>query len=47
VRFSAFASMRFLRRDVAEALARGHITGATVIAAASLIVGLLNAACLS
>ena len=45
--FGCFAAMRFLRRDVAGALARGDMAEATVMAAASLILGTLNAACLS
>jgi putative membrane protein len=45
--FGCFASMRFLRRDVAGALARGDMAEATIIAAFSLIAGVLNAACLS
>ena len=47
VQFAAFAAMRFLRRDVAGALARGDMAEATVMAAGSLILGTLNAACLS
>ena len=47
VLFGCFVAMRLLRRDVAAALARGDMAEATVMAAASLIVGLLNAACLS
>ena len=47
VQFAAFAAMRLLRRDVAGALARGDMAEATVIAAGSLILGTLNAACLS
>jgi uncharacterized membrane protein YjfL (UPF0719 family) len=39
--------MRFLRPDVAGALARGDMAEATIIAAFSLILGVLNAACLS
>lgn len=40
-------AMRLLRRDVGSALARGDMAEATVMAASALIVGLLNAACLS
>jgi putative membrane protein len=47
VQFGCFAAMRFLRADVAGALARGDIAEATMIAAFSLILGILNAACLS
>ncbi len=45
--FGCFAAMRFLRRDVAGALARGDMAEAIIMAAASLILGTLNAACLS
>jgi uncharacterized membrane protein YjfL (UPF0719 family) len=39
--------MRLLRRDLGPALARGDMAEATVMAAASLILGVLNAACLA
>jgi putative membrane protein len=45
--FGCFAGMRLLRRDVVAALARGDMAEATIMAAFSLIVGTLNAACLS
>jgi putative membrane protein len=47
VQFGCFAAMRLLRRDVAAALVGGDMAEATIIAAFSLIVGTLNAACLS
>jgi putative membrane protein len=47
VQFGCFVAMRLLRRDVAAALARGDMAEATVMAAGSLILGVLNAACLS
>ncbi len=47
LQFATCAAMRLLRRDVGAALARGDMAEATVMAAASLIIGLLNAACLS
>ncbi len=47
VQFAAFAAMRLLRRDAAGALARGDMAEATVMAAGSLVLGALNAACLS
>lgn len=47
VQFGCFLAMRLLRRDVAGALARGDMAEATVMAAGSLILGVLNAACLS
>ncbi len=47
VQFGCFLAMRLLRRDVAAALARGDMAEATIMAAGSLILGVLNAACLS
>jgi len=47
VQFGCFAAMRLLRGDVGAALAGGDMAEATMIAAFSLIVGTLNAACLS
>jgi putative membrane protein len=47
VQFGCFGAMRLLRRDVVATLARGDMAEATMIAAFSLIVGTLNAACLS
>lgn len=47
VQFIAFAAMRLLRPDPSAALARGDMAEATVMAAGSLILGTLNAACLS
>ena len=47
VQFGCFAAMRLLRRDAAAALAGGDMAEATVMAAFSLVVGALNAACLS
>lgn len=42
-----FAAMRLLRRNVSAALAQGNMGEATVLAAGSVVLGLLNAACLS
>jgi putative membrane protein len=47
VQIACVAAMRLLRRDVGAARARGDMAEATVMAAAALILGLLNAACLS
>ena len=47
VQFGCFLAMRLLRRDVAGALARGDMAEAIVMAAGALILGVLNAACLS
>jgi len=47
VQIGCFLGVRLLRRDVAAALARGDMAEATIIAAFSLILGTLNAACLS
>ena len=42
-----FAAMRLLRRNVNAALAQGDVAEAIVLAAGSVVFGLLNAACLS
>ena len=42
-----FAAMRLLRRNVNAALAQGDMAEAIVLAAGSVVFGLLNAACLS
>jgi putative membrane protein len=42
-----FAAMRLLRRNVNAALAQGDMAEAIVLAAGSIVLGLLNAACLS
>jgi len=42
-----FAAMRLRRRNVSAALAQGNMAEAIVLAAGSVIFGLLNAACLS
>ncbi len=42
-----FAAMRLLRRNVTLALAQGDMAEAIVLAAGSVVFGLLNAACLS
>lgn len=47
VQFLGFAALRLLRRDVGAALARGDMAEAIVLAAGGLILGTLNAACLS
>jgi len=47
VQVGCFVGVRLVRRDVAAALARGDMAEATIIAAFSLILGTLNAACLS
>ena len=47
VQLAGFAAMRLLRQDVAGAIARGDMAEATLLAFASVSLGLLNAACLS
>jgi len=42
-----FAAMRLLRRNVNAALAQGDMAEAIVLAAGSVVFGVLNAACLS
>ena len=42
-----FAALRLWRRDAAVALARGDMAEATLLAAGSVALGLLNAACLT
>jgi putative membrane protein len=42
-----FAAMRMLRRNVSAALVRGDMAEAVVLATGSVVLGLLNAACLS
>jgi putative membrane protein len=42
-----FVAMRLLRRNVAIALAQGDMAEAIVLATGSVVLGLLNAACLS
>jgi putative membrane protein len=42
-----FAAMRLLRPDVSGGIARGDMAEATVLAAGSVALGILNAACLS
>ena len=47
LQLGCFVMMRFVRRDAAEALANGDMAEATVLAAASVVIGILNAACLT
>ncbi len=42
-----FAAPRLLRRNAGEALARGDMAEAVLLAAGSVVLGLLNAACLT
>ncbi|WP_158931093.1 DUF350 domain-containing protein [Acidisphaera sp. S103] len=42
-----FGALRLLRRDASAALARGDMAEATLLAAGSIALGLLNAACLT
>ena len=42
-----FSAMRLLRRNVSLALAQGDMAEAIVLAAGAVVLGLLNAACLS
>ena len=46
VQLLCFAAMRLLRRDATAALVRGDMAEATVLASVSVVLGLLNAACL-
>ena len=47
VQLGAFGAMHLLRRDLTEAIARGNMAEAVVWAAGSVVLGLLNAACLT
>jgi putative membrane protein len=47
VQLLCFAAMRPLRRDAAQALAHGDMAEAILLAAVSVVLGLLNAACLT
>jgi putative membrane protein len=47
VQLACFAAMRLLRRDVSGAIAAGNMAEATLLAFASVALGVLNAACLS
>jgi putative membrane protein len=47
VQLGAFAAMHLLRRDVSAAIARGDMAEAIVLAAGSVVLGLLNAACMT
>lgn len=47
VQLACFAAVRLLRRDATAALARGEVAEGVFLAAASLALGVLNAACLS
>ena len=47
VQLLCFAAMRLLRRDASAALARGDMAEGVFLAATSLALGILNAACLS
>jgi putative membrane protein len=47
VQLMGYAVLRLARRDTAAALARGDMAEAIILAAASVSLGLLNAACLT
>jgi putative membrane protein len=47
IQLAGFAAMRLLRRDVPAAIARGDMAQATLLAAQSISLGMLTAACLS
>ena len=47
VQLLCFAAMRLLRRDAGAALARGDLAEGILLASVSVVLGLLNAACLS
>ncbi len=47
VQLLCFAAMRLLRRDATAALARGDMAEGVFLASTSLVLGILNAACLS
>jgi putative membrane protein len=47
VQLGAFAALHLLRRDVSAALERGDMAEAIVWAAGSVVLGLLNAACMT
>ena len=47
VQLGAFAAMHLLRRDVAASIGRGDMAEAIVLAAGSVVLGLLNAACMT
>ena len=47
VQLLCFAAMRLLRRDASAALAQGDMAEAIFLASTSLVLGILNAACLS
>ena len=47
VQLLCFAAMRLLRRDASAALVRGDMAEGVFMAAVSVVLGLLNAACLS
>ena len=47
VQLTVFATMHVLRRDVADAIGRGDMAEAIVLAAGSVVLGLLNAACMT
>jgi len=46
VQLLCFAAMRLLRRDASAALVRGDIAEGILLAAVSVVLGMLNAACL-
>lgn len=47
VQLGAFAAMHLLRRDVADSIGRGDMAEAIVLATGSVVLGLLNAACMT
>jgi putative membrane protein len=47
VQLGAFAAMHLLRRDVAASIGRGEMAEAILLAAGSVVLGLLNAACMT
>ncbi len=47
VQLACFAAMRLLRRDAGAALAQGDMAEGVFLASTSVVLGILNAACLS
>ena len=47
VQLLCFTAMRLIRRDARDALAKGDMAEAIVLASASVVMGILTAACLS
>ena len=47
VQLACFAAMRLLRRDASDALAHGDMAEGVFLASTSVVLGIINAACLS